>query len=242
MVEMIGMDREIAARAALVRARIDVAARRVGRDPAVVILVAVTKTQSIEAIRAVAQAGILDIGENKVQEAYAKFGALLDLPELRRHLIGHLQRNKTRRAVETFGTIQSVDSLGLATALSQHAVAQGKILDVFAQVNISGEVEKFGFPPGHFLRQAGLLTRLPALHWRGLMTIAPEGADEATLRLVFRGTRQLAESAARQFDPAYWNALSMGMTNDFEIAVEEGATHVRVGRAIFGERTETVQA
>jgi PLP dependent protein len=242
MVEMIGLDREIAMRAALVRARIDDAARRVGRDPTSVILVAVTKTQSVETIRAAAQAGILDIGENKVQEACAKYGALLDRPELRWHLIGHLQRNKARRAVETFSTIQSVDSLSLATALSQYAVAQGKTLDVFAQVNISGEAEKFGFPPGHFLSQAELLARLPALHWRGLMTIAPEGADEATLRLVFRGARQLTEGAARRFDPAHWNALSMGMTNDFEIAVEEGATHVRVGRAIFGERTETVRA
>jgi hypothetical protein len=108
-------------------------------------------------------------------------------------------------------------------------------------VNVSGEAEKFGFPPSRFVEQAGMFADLPGLRRRGLMTIAPEGADEATLHAVFRGTRQLFEETAGTFDPTYWNALSMGMSNDFEIAVEEGATHVRVGRAIFGERTETVQ-
>jgi pyridoxal phosphate enzyme (YggS family) len=241
MVETIGTAQKIAARAALLRARIDDAARRAGRDPSAVTLIAVTKTMSVETIRAAALAGIRDIGENKVQEASLKHGELLDQAELRWHLIGHLQRNKVRRAIETFSTIQSVDSLELATTLSAHVVARGRTLDVFAQVNVSGEAEKSGFPPSRFVEQAGLLADLPGLHWRGLMTIAPEGADEATLRAVFRGTRQLCEETAGTFDPTLWNGLSMGMSNDFEIAVEEGATHVRVGRAIFGERTETVQ-
>ena len=241
MVETIGTAQKIAARAALIRARIDDAARRAGRDPAAVTLIAVTKTMSVETIRAAALAGIRDIGENKVQEASLKVADLLDQPELRWHLIGHLQRNKARRAAETFSTIQSVDSPALAAALSGHIMERGRTLDVFAQVNVSGEAEKFGFPPSQFIEQAGRLAGLPGLHWRGLMTLAPEGAEEATLRAVFRATRQLGEEAASVFNPAHWNALSMGMSNDFEIAVEEGATHVRVGRAIFGERTETVQ-
>jgi pyridoxal phosphate enzyme (YggS family) len=241
MIETIGTAQKIAARAALLRARIDDAARRAGRDPEAVTLIAVTKTMSVETIRAAALAGIRDIGENKVQEASLKHGELVDQAELRWHLIGHLQRNKARRATDVFSAVQSVDSLELATALSEHSVARGKILDVFFQVNVSGETEKFGFAPSRFREQAGLLADLPGLRRRGLMTIAPEGADEATLRAVFRDTRQLGEETADAFDPTYWNSLSMGMSNDFEIAVEEGATHVRVGRAIFGERTETVQ-
>jgi hypothetical protein len=241
MVETVGTVQKIAARAALLRARIDDAARRAGRNPNSVTLIAVTKTMSVETIRAAALAGIRDIGENKVQEAFLKHGELLDQPELRWHLIGHLQRNKTRRAIETFSTIQSVDSLELASLLSRQVVERGKMLDVFAQVNVSGETEKFGFPPSRFVEQAALLADLPGLHWRGLMTIAPEGADELTLRAVFRMTQYLHRKTAGAFDPTTWNALSMGMSNDFEIAVEEGATHVRVGRAIFGERTETVQ-
>ncbi len=241
MVETIGTAQKIAARAALIRARIGEAAGRAGRDPDGVTLIAVTKTMSVETIRAASLAGIRDIGENKVREASLKHGELADQAELRWHLIGHLQRNKARRATEIFSDVQSVDSLALATALSEYSVARGKILDVFFQVNVSGEVEKSGFAPEQFREQAGLLADLPGLRRRGLMTIALEGADEASLRAVFRGARKLSEETAGAFDPTVWNSLSMGMSNDFEIAVEEGATHVRVGRAIFGERTETVQ-
>ena len=242
MVEISSVAETVAERIAVVRARIEAAARKVGRDPASVTLVAVTKTMKPETIRAAALAGIREIGENKVQEAFAKRGELFDLPALRWHLIGHLQQNKVRRAAETFTTIQSVDSLELATAISRHAAAGGRIMAVFAQVNVSGEASKSGFSPEAFSRAAPALAALPALSWRGLMTMAPEGADEAGLRAVFAATRQLRDREAAHFDPADWHSLSMGMTNDFEPAIEEGATHVRVGRAIFGERTETVRA
>jgi len=242
MVETIGTVREIAERVAAVRVRMEAAAARGGRDPASVTLIAVTKTLSPETVRAAALTGLREIGENKVQEACAKRGELLDQPALHWHLIGHLQRNKARRAVETFDTIQSVDSLALATVLSDHAAARGSEMEVFAQVNISGEATKSGFSSEQFADQSAMLARLPALRWRGVMTIAPEGADEQGLRAVFGVTRGLRDAAVGVFSPTYWNALSMGMTSDFEIAIEEGATHVRVGRAIFGERTETVRA
>lgn len=242
MVEAVSRATEIAERVAVVRDRIAAAARRVGRDPASVTLIAVTKTMSPEIIRAAALAGIREIGENKVQEAWAKQSELLDQAQLHWHLIGHLQGNKVRRAVAAFTTIQSVDSLKLAEALSAEAVARGKTVAVFAQVNVSGEASKSGFAPTAFVDRAPELARLPALTWRGLMTIAPEGADEPSLRAIFVATHRLRDQAASNFDPLAWNALSMGMTNDFELAIEEGATHVRVGRAIFGERTETVQA
>ncbi len=242
MVETIGTTQAIAERAAFVRVRMAAAAARAGRDPALVTLIAVTKTLDAETVRAASLAGLREIGENKVQEAYAKRGELLDQPALHWHLIGRLQRNKVRRAVSTFDSVHSVDSVELATALNDAASAQGRAISVFAQVNVSGETTKSGFTPRLFSDQAARLARLPALHWRGLMTIAPEGAEAAGLRTVFAATRRLRDAAVGVFPLSTWNALSMGMTNDFEIAIEEGATHVRVGRAIFGERTETVRA
>ena len=242
MVITIGLTQAIAERVSILRARMAEAAARADRDPASVTLIAVTKTLDAETVRAASLAGLREMGENRVQEAYVKRGELLDQPLLHWHLIGHLQRNKARRAVSTFDTIHSVDSLELATALNHVASALGRDLPVFAQVNISGESTKSGFTPSLFSDQAAALARLPALRWRGLMTIAPEGADTEGLRAVFGATRRLRDVAVGVFPPTTWNALSMGMTNDFEIAIEEGATHVRVGRAIFGERTETVQA
>jgi pyridoxal phosphate enzyme (YggS family) len=142
-----------------------------------------------------------------------------------------------RRAVELFPVIQSIDNLALATTVSQEAMRVAKTVDVFAQVNVSGEASKSGFTPSEFLDAARALAELPALHWRGVMTIAPEGASAAALHAVFAATRSLSGDVREQFRGHAWDALSMGMTNDFEIAIEEGATHVRVGRAIFGERT-----
>ncbi|MGH2411429.1 MAG: YggS family pyridoxal phosphate-dependent enzyme, partial [Chloroflexota bacterium] len=147
MVETIGTTQAIAARVSAVRARMAAAAARAGRDPASVTLIAVTKTLDAEIVRAASQAGLREMGENKVQEAYAKRGELLDQPALHWHLIGHLQRNKARRAVSTFDTIHSVDSMQLATALNDAASAQGRALPVFAQVNVSGEPTKSGFSP-----------------------------------------------------------------------------------------------
>ena len=233
----------IAARIMRVRERIEVAAPRAGRAATDVTLIAVTKTVDAQTIHAAAVAGIRDVGENKVQEAASKVGALSNLPGgLRWHLIGHLQRNKARRAVELFTAVHSIDSLALATTVSQHAAQLGKTVDVFAQVNVSGEATKSGFASEDFLRNARSLAGLPALRWRGIMTIAPDGESAPTLHALFAATRMLHARVREQFEAHTWDALSMGMTNDFEIAIEEGATHVRVGRAIFGERTAGTQA
>jgi pyridoxal phosphate enzyme (YggS family) len=232
----------IAARVMQVRERMEGAAQRVGRAASEVTLIAVTKTMDASIVREAVIAGIRDLGENKVQEAAGKVGALSDQLDLCWHLIGHLQRNKARRAVQLFPVIHSIDSLALATAVSQEAMRMTKRVDVFAQVNVSGEATKSGFARSEFLSAARSLAELPALHWRGVMTIAPEGASDDALHAVFAATRSLHSEVREQFRGHAWDALSMGMTNDFEIAIEEGATHVRVGRAIFGERTAGTRA
>ena len=242
MVWDVVIDEPLLVRLATVRERIGRAARRAGRYAEAITLVAVTKTLPAEHVRMAALAGITDLGENKVQEATAKITALGGIPSLRWHLIGHLQRNKAKHAVELFDVIQSVDSLELATTLARHAAGRERALDVFAQVNVSGETSKSGFAPSEVARQAVSLAALPRLRWRGLMTIAPEGAGDPQLRTVFAATRRLHQELVGIFDPNAWDALSMGMSDDFEIAIEEGATHVRVGRALFGERTVGAQA
>jgi pyridoxal phosphate enzyme (YggS family) len=187
-------------------------------------------------VREVAAAGIRDLGENRVQELASKVADLVDHPQLRWHLIGQLQRNKVRKAVEASHAIHSIDSLALAQRVSDEAEKLGKFVELFAQINVSAETSKSGFAPDDFLLTMDMLASLPSVRWRGLMTIAPEGASDDVLRYLFSGLRELHGRATESFDPTDWNALSMGMTNDFEIAIEEGATHVRVGRAIFGER------
>ncbi|MDQ5854281.1 MAG: YggS family pyridoxal phosphate-dependent enzyme [Chloroflexota bacterium] len=237
---------------AAVRARIAAAADRAGRDPATVTLVAVTKTQPPEAVAAVA-AGVADVGENRVQEAAEKI-PLVEVADLRWHLIGHLQRNKARKAAAIFDLIHSLDSVRLAETLDRH-VAQDtpphpdgtpRRLPVLLQVNIAGEAQKEGFElsgglgnrealPG-FWEDVEHILGLQHLDVRGLMTIAPYVADPEQVRPVFRALRELRDELAVRFPAASWQELSMGMTGDFEVAVEEGATLVRVGTAIFGER------
>ena len=234
MVETDTLQEQIAGRLAAVRECIALAASGAGRAADAVTLIAVSKTMDDATVRAAARAGVADVGENKVQEAGAKVAALGDLP-LRWHLIGHLQGNKAKRAVELFDTIHTIDSLQLATALSRHAALRGRPLEVFAQVNVSGEATKEGFDPQTLRAEAAALAALPDLRWRGLMTIAPATADERALRAVFAATRRLHEEMACGFGDG-WDALSMGMSNDYPQAIAEGATHVRVGRAIFGER------
>jgi pyridoxal phosphate enzyme (YggS family) len=231
---------DIEGRLALVRGRIARAAARAGRAPEAVTLIAVTKTMPAATVRAAALAGIGDVGENRVQEAQEKIGQLGDL-QLRWHLVGHLQRNKARRAVGCFDAIHSIDTLELAQAVARFATEAGKRVEAFVQVNVSGEASKSGFSPEAFRRHAADLARLAGVRWRGLMTMAPEGADPAALRALFAATRRLHEEARGRFG-AGWDALSMGMTDDFEIAIEEGATHVRIGRAIFGERVAAISA
>jgi pyridoxal phosphate enzyme (YggS family) len=210
------------------------AARRAGRDPASVTLVAVSKTVPLDRLRGIEAAGIADLGENRIQEAVAKIEALGTA--FRWHLIGHLQRNKARRAVELFDLIHSIDSLELATTLNRHAQSAGKHQRVLLQVNVAGEASKGGFSPAGVREAAEELARLSYLQPEGLMTIAPLGADEHRLRAVFGALRDLHCDLAGHFDRLTWRHLSMGMTDDFELAIEEGATLVRIGRAVFGER------
>jgi pyridoxal phosphate enzyme (YggS family) len=229
---------DVRSRVREVRERIARAAERGGRPASAVTLIAVTKTIDAARVREAARAGITDVGENRVREAAEKVEALADLPALRWHLIGHLQRNKARRAVSAVTVIHSIDTLVLAEDVGRHAIPAGKVMDVFAQVNISGEASKSGFAPDELRRRAEVLAAVPGLRWRGLMTMAPEGADEAAQRALFGATRRLHAELAPAFGPA-WDALSMGMSNDYVAAIEEGATHVRIGRAIFGERPVT---
>lgn len=235
---------------ATIHERIAAAAMRVGCEPAAVTLVAVTKTHPSATIRAAAAAGVRDVGENRVQEASEKYAECANEP-LRWHLIGHLQRNKARRAAEIFDLIHSVDSLRLAETLDRY-VAEGARdrskgrLPILLQVNVAGETQKEGFDlPGGLANQAGLpgffeavaqIVALEHVEVRGLMTIAPYVEQPEQVRPVFRALRELRDELATRFPAAAWHELSMGMTGDFEIAVEEGATLVRVGRAIFGER------
>ncbi|MGQ9675013.1 MAG: YggS family pyridoxal phosphate-dependent enzyme [Chloroflexota bacterium] len=235
-----------------VQSRIDAAARRSGRSPASITLVAVTKTVSPEQVDAASRLGIRDFGENRVQEARDKLAALAQgAPHspvreralagpghgnIRWHMVGHLQSNKARLATELFDVIQSVDSLGLAELLSRLALNSGKVVPVLLQVNLSQEASKYGFSVPELWGVFENIVGLPALDVRGLMTIAPLAATPEQVRPVFAATRELRDELQRRFPGASLPELSMGMTNDFEVAIEEGATMVRIGRAIFGER------
>ena len=219
---------DVAANLAAVRARIAGAAERARRDPAGIRLIAVSKTMPAALVRAAIDAGVTDIGENYVQEAIEKRAAVGGGAAW--HLIGHLQRNKAARAVETFDCIQTVDSPALATAVARHAAAAGRTMRVLLEVKLGGEASKSGVAPAEL---PALLdaARVPPLIVDGLMTVPPPGEPEAT-RPHFRALRELAARHGLR-------ELSMGMTDDFEVAIEEGATMVRIGRAIFGVR-ETV--
>lgn len=228
----------IAANLAAVRQRIDAAAQRAGRDSNEVTLVAVSKTHPIEAIAAAYAAGQRDFGENRVEELWPKVeqAKALGMTDIRWHLIGTIQSRKSGDAIGPFALIHSVDRLKLANRLNRDAAAAGTVMDILLEVNVSGEESKHGFTPDELLAAVPELVALPALRVRGLMTMAPfvENAEET--RPVFRRLRQLREEVTTAHPGVVWHELSMGMTNDFEVAVEEGATYVRVGSAIFGAR------
>ena len=240
----------IAHNIAAVRERIAAAARRAGRSPDEITLIAVTKTHPAPTVSAALAAGVTDCGENRVQEAEEKI-AQLPGAQTRWHLIGHLQRNKARRAAGLFDLIHSLDSLKLAETLNRYlaeaADRPARRLPVLLQVNVSGETTKEGFDLvggldhraawADFVQVAQQIAALPQLEVQGLMTIAPYTQEQEAVRPVFRRLRALRDELARQIPGATWQHLSMGMTGDFEVAIEEGATLVRVGRAIFGERT-----
>jgi pyridoxal phosphate enzyme (YggS family) len=215
-----------AARIDAVRARITAAAERAGRDPSSITLIAVSKTHTAGAVRAAIDAGLRDFGENRVQEGLAKAAEIRDAPLPAWHLIGHLQTNKVRAALGTFAILHSVDSERLLRAVSAAATDP---IQVFIEVNVAAEATKFGVPPADVAALVQVGGRLPNIAIAGLMTVAPRVADSEDVRPVFRSLRQLAAANGLP-------SLSMGMTDDFEVAIAEGATHVRVGRAIFGER------
>ncbi|MDR5708386.1 MAG: YggS family pyridoxal phosphate-dependent enzyme [Armatimonadota bacterium] len=217
-----------------VRRRLAAACARSGRDPASVRIVAVTKGFPAEVAVAAVQAGVTDLGENYVQEAREKVRAV---PEATWHLVGHLQRNKAREAVRLFPWIHSVDSVPLAEELDRRAAKHDRTIQVLIQVNVAGEAQKHGVPPEEVIRLAQTVQRLSGLRLRGLMTIAPLSSHPEGIRWVFRTLRALRDDLAYRLGSPL-PELSMGMTDDFEVAVEEGATLVRLGRALFGERPE----
>jgi pyridoxal phosphate enzyme (YggS family) len=218
-----------------VAGRIAAASDRAGRSDAVVV-VAVTKTHPADAVLAARDAGLRCCGENRVQELAEKRAALGDDTGVEWHLIGHLQRNKVRQALPLCDLIHSVDSERIAQEISEEAVRQDRVVDVLVQVNASGEETKGGFEVTAATDAAGLVCALPNVRVRGLMTMAPFTEDEYTLRAAFRATRSAFEQCARELPQFHAEHLSMGMSNDFEIAIEEGATMVRLGTVLFGER------
>jgi pyridoxal phosphate enzyme (YggS family) len=227
----------IAERVAAVRQRISRAAARAGREADSIGLVAVSKTFPAEAVRAAFEAGLRDFGENRVQEAEPKIVALSDLAArgLRWHLVGHLQSNKARRAAALFERIQSLDSLELGRRLARIGAESGRDVHVLLQADLAGEAKKFGLDEAQLLPALEALRGTPGLRVEGLMLLPPYFDDPEEARPFFRHLRALGERAAAA-GLLSGGELSMGMSHDFEVAIEEGATIVRIGSAIFGER------
>ena len=216
---------DIAANVAAVCRRMAAAAQRAGRDPASLTLIAITKTMPAAMVDAAIAAGVGDIGESYVQEGIDKHAQVAR--EARWHFVGHLQRNKASRALQTFTLIHGVDSVALGETLARHAAARGRPARILVEVNLGGEASKHGVAPADLPALLAAL-RDPHLSVEGLMTVPPAGSPDQA-RQWFSRLRALRDAAGLR-------ELSMGMTDDFEVAIEEGATIVRVGRAIFGER------
>ncbi len=224
-----------AARLAAVEARIMAACARAGRPRAAVTLLGVSKTQPPDRVLALYKAGLATFGENRVQEAVAKAAELPAAIDW--HLIGPLQTNKVRSALRLFSTIHAVDRLRLAQALAEEAERLGREVACFLEINLAGEASKHGFAPAELLAELVELAALPRLRWLGLMAIPPFADDPEASRPWFRQLRLLRDRLASAGPLAgFAGQLSMGMSADFEIAIEEGSTHVRVGTALFGAR------
>jgi pyridoxal phosphate enzyme (YggS family) len=226
---------------AAIRERISSAVRKAGRSTDNVALVAVSKTHPAEHIREAYDAGIRVFGENRVQEFAGKAGALTELTAAEWHMIGHLQTNKAGKAAELFSAVDSVDSVKLAEKLDAAARALNRKLRVLIEINVGGEAAKSGVAPDSRELEALLLAapRFEALEFRGLMTVPPFTDDPEGARPYFRRLRELRDAiAARRLPAIHLDVLSMGMSHDFEVAIEEGSTCVRVGTAIFGERAK----
>ncbi len=228
---------DIAGNLSTVWARIAAAAKRGGRRPEDVTLIAVSKTRSVEEIAAAVAAGAVDLGENYVQEMVAKAEALAGNAALRWHFIGHLQRNKVKYLSASCTLIHSLDSPRLAEEIARRAEASSRRQAVLIQVDLAGEATKDGCPEAEVPELVAAVRALPALDWQGLMTITPFAADPEASRPYYRRLVALRDDLATAGAPAAnLRHLSMGMSNDYEVAVEEGATLVRVGTAIFGPR------
>lgn len=219
-----------------VRARIAEAARGAGRDPSTVRLVVVTKEVPPERILEAVAAGATDLGENRAKEMVSKMEALADAaPHPRWHFIGTLQRNKVKLVAGRVALIQSVDSVELGRAIAEQAASLGEPQDALVEVNVSGEASKHGVAPEDAWSLVASLAGTPGIRLKGLMTIAPAGAA-ASARAAFAGLRELRDGLREELGAGSLDELSMGMTSDFEVAIEEGATILRVGTAIFGPR------
>lgn len=211
------------------------ACKRAGRDTSEVNLIAVSKTKPFEMLLEAYDAGIRDFGENRVQELMEKIPAMPE--DIRWHMIGHLQRNKVKYIVGKVYMIHSVDSLELAQEISREAVKRQVRVKVLLEVNVAGEESKFGTTPEEVLSLAEAVAKLPGIEVKGLMTIAPYVEDQEENRVYFQKLKQLSvDIYSKNIDNISMDVMSMGMTGDYSVAVEEGATYVRVGTGIFGER------
>jgi len=227
----------IQARLVEVQARVTRAAEGAGRDPRSVEILPVTKGHPSAAVEAVVAAGLGRIGENRVPEAANKQERLGGRAGLVWHMIGRLQRNKARKALDLFDVIESVDSLKLAATLSRIVEEEGREpAEILVEVNVSGELAKAGLAPDGAVPAIAEVCRLPGVRVSGLMAMAPHTDDEQVLRATFRGVRELAERCREEIPAFERGVLSMGMSNDFEIAIEEGSTRVRLGTVLLGER------
>ena len=219
-----------------IKTKIKTAAARSGQDQDKIELIAVTKTVGLQEICRVAESGVKNIGENRVPDAAFKKEALKGRlsPDIRWHMIGHLQTNKVKQAVRIFDMIQSVDSLRLSREIDKRAAQMDKFMPVLLEVNVSGEEVKFGFEPEVLLKDIGRIALLPNIKIKGLMTMAPLTDDTAAIRPVFQGLKNLSQKINdKNICSVDMQYLSMGMSQDYEIAVEEGANMVRIGSAIF---------
>lgn len=227
---------EIATSLAAVRERLARSVERAGRSPSSVRLIAISKTRPADDVRAAFEAGQTEFGENRVQEALEKIGATSDIP-IAWHLVGHLQSNKARKAAAAFGWIHSIDSADLLKRVDEAAEDAGRRPELFIQVDLAGEPTKHGAPADAWLSVFEAASSCRAARVTGLMLLPPFFDDPEEARPYFRRLREIRdELAARGVAPELLHELSMGMSHDFEVAVEEGATLVRVGTAIFGER------
>ncbi len=222
-----------------IREEISLAARRAGRDPESVRLLTVTKAQPLTVLQAAVDAGIRLFGENYPEEAAEKMDALREIQEIRWHMIGHIQSRKARLVAERFDFVHSVDSLKVARRLSRFAVEYSRAVPILLEFNLGGEESKYGWlvsEEARWMPEIEEILALPNVAVRGLMTMPPLFEDAERARPYFRGLRQLRERLAARYPEAAWDDLSMGTSADFRVAVEEGATFVRVGRAIVGPR------